>query len=41
MLQVQWTTNTLANGDVLVYVANNKGIAKPAVSCSGNCAWDS
>lgn len=29
---VQWSTNTLETGDVLVYVANNGGVVKPACS---------
>ena len=27
---IQWITNTLDNGDVLVYLGNNKGVIKPA-----------
>ena len=29
---IQWMTNTLDNGDVLVFLSNNRGVAKPACS---------
>ena len=31
---IQWLTNTLTDGDVLVYVANNRGVAKPPCSAA-------
>eukprot|EP01052_Picozoa_sp_SAG31_P016591 SAG31_NODE_1105_length_9882_cov_5.270571_2_plen_423_part_00 len=32
--KIQWTTNTQADGGVLVYLANNKGVAKPACAAA-------
>jgi len=31
---IQWLTNTLTDGDVLCYVANNRGVAKPPCSAA-------
>ena len=31
---VQWTTNTQAGGGVLIYISNNKGVAKPACAAA-------